>query len=304
MPDSNAKYLLSGASGFLGRAIRDSLCGTGAEVLQLVRRTPARDGELRWDPASPRPLADLAPLQGLAAAIHLSGANLAARRWTPAFRRQMWSSRVDSTRALALAVASIDRPPQALLVASASGIYGNRGNEELDEASTPGEGFLADLCRAWEEAADPAHKAGIRVVHLRFGVVLGPRGALARMTPVFRFGLGGRLGNGRQWMSWIALDDLVAAIRFLLASPELAGPVNLVAPNPVTNAEFTRALARQLHRPAFFPAPAFALRLALGKMADEALLSSARVHPARLLNAGFQLSLPTIGAALTAALTC
>jgi hypothetical protein len=299
MPSLNEKFLLSGASGLLGPAIRAAL---GGNVLQLVRRAPCSESELRWDPSIPTPLADKTPLEGLSAAIHLSGANVAARRWTPAYRREMWSSRVDSTRALALVLASLDRPPQVLLAASATGFYGNRGDEYLDETSAPGSGFLADLCRAWEEAAEPARKAGIRVVHLRFGVVIGPGGALARVIPIFRLGLGGRLGDGRQWMSWIALSDLVASVKFLLASPALAGPINLVAPNPVTNADFTRALARHLHRPAIFPAPAFILRLALGQMADQALFASARVHPARLLNAGFQFSLPTMDAALAAAL--
>jgi uncharacterized protein (TIGR01777 family) len=189
-----------------------------------------------------------------------------------------------------------------MLVASAIGIYGNRGDELLDESSAPGSGFMAELCEQWEAAAQPARDAGIRVVHLRFGVVLGPGGALTRVTPIFRLGLGGPLGSGRQWMSWISLSDAVAAILFALDTPTLTGPVNLTAPNPVTNAEFTRALARRLHRPAIFPVPAFALRIALGQMADEALLASARVLPARLTQAGFQFQHPTVEDALAAAL--
>jgi uncharacterized protein (TIGR01777 family) len=251
---------------------------------------------------SSSPFSDTEPLESLTAAIHLSGANVAAHRWTAAYKREIWRSRVESTRTLATALATLNDPPQALLVASATGFYGDRGDEFLDENYGPGSGFLADTCREWEAAAQPAVNAGIRVVHLRFGVVLGAGGALAKMLPVFRLGLGGRLGSGRQWMSWISLDDVVAAILFALDTPALSGPLNLTAPNPVTNAEFTRALGRAVHRPAIFPAPAFALRLALGAMANEALLASARVVPSRLTSAGFQFAHPTINAALAAAL--
>jgi uncharacterized protein (TIGR01777 family) len=190
-----------------------------------------------------------------------------------------------------------------LLVASATGIYGDRHDEFLDELSPPGKGFLADVCRQWEAAAEPAVLADIRVVHLRLGVVMSPGdGALAKMLPLFRLGLGGRLGSGRQWMGWISLQDAVAAILFAMDTPALSGPVNLTAPAPVTNADFTRALARAVHRPAILPAPAFALRLALGEMADEALLASARTIPARLSSAGFGFAHPTIDEALAAAL--
>lgn len=278
----------------LGGALSHALATRNQETLQLVRRPAARSTEIQWNPA--------APLEGLAAAIHLSGASVAAHRWTPAYKREIAASRIDSTRALAATLARLNHPPQVMLVASAVGFYGNRGDEMLNESSAPGSGFMAELCEQWEAAAQPARDAGIRVVHLRFGVVLGPGGALARMTPIFRLGLGGPLGSGRQWMSWISLDDVVAAILFALDTPILAGPVNFTAPNPVTNAEFTRVLARCLHRPAIFPAPAFALRIALGQMADEALLASARVLPARLTEAGFQFQHPTIEEALAAAL--
>ncbi|MGB8260064.1 MAG: TIGR01777 family oxidoreductase, partial [Terracidiphilus sp.] len=212
-------------------------------------------------------------------------------------------SRAGSTRALASVLAGLRRPPKTLLVASATGFYGDRGAEMLDETAEAGAGFLPLLCRDWEAAAAPAVEAGIRVAHMRLGVVLTPDGgALGRMVPLFRLGLGGRLGSGRQWMSWIALDDVLAAILFLLERPDLAGPVNLTAPNPVTNAEFTRTLARQLGRPAFLPAPAFALWLAFGQMADEALLASARVYPARLSSSGFRFAYPTLAPALAAAL--
>jgi hypothetical protein len=292
----------------LGTAIRQALVTRQAEIQQLVRRHPADAAEIQWDPTSASPLADTDPLErlqttGLQAAIHLSGANVAAHRWTPAYKRIIISSRVDSTRALATMLASLSRPPQTLLVASATGIFGDRGDEILDERASTGKGFLADVCRQWEAAARPAVDAGIRVVHLRLGVVLARKeGALAKLLPLFRLGLGGRLGSGQQWMSWINLADAVAAIFFALDTPELAGPLNLTAPAPVTNAAFTRAIARAVHRPAVLPAPAFALRLALGEMTDETLLSSARAIPARLTAAGFKFVYPTIDEALAAAL--
>lgn len=283
----------------LGSALRDALEQRKAKLIQLVRRDPAGREELRWDPQAPSPVAQPEALEGLDAAIHLSGANLAAHRWTPQYLREVTASRVDSTRAMATMLARLRRPPQSLLVASAVGIYGNRGDEVLDETSGAGSGLLADLCRAWEAASAPAADAGIRVVHLRFGVVLAARsGALAKMLPIFKLGIGGRLGSGNQWMSWISVTDLVAATLFVLDSASLTGPVNLTSPQPVTNAEFTRALARRLHRPALFPSPAFALRLALGRMADEALLSSTRVVPEKLLHAGFLFAHASIDDAL------
>lgn len=296
------RFLLSGASGLLGSALRTSLLGSGGEILQLVRRAPAGPRELRWDPAAQAAIAQPEAAEGLTAAIHLSGANVAAHRWTPAYRREMWTSRVESTHTLCRELAGMSRPPRALLVASATGIYGDRGDEPLDERSTPGSGFLADLCREWEAACEPAVQKGIRVVHLRFGVVLAREGgALGKMIPAFRLGLGGPLGSGRQWMSWISLADAVGAVRFLLSS-ETAGAVNLCAPEPVTNAEFTSTLARRLHRPAFMRAPAFALRMALGPMADEALLAGARVVPRRLMEAGFRFEHPSLDGALEAVL--
>ena len=294
--------LLSGASGIVGTALRQALDARNVEVLQLVRRDPLKSGQLKWDPAALTPIGNTKPLEGLLAAIHLSGASIAARRWTPAYKRALWASRVESTRALAMVLATLSQPPPTLLVASATGFYGSRSDELLDENSSPGTGFLADLCREWESAAQPAGKAGMRVVHLRFGVVLGSGGALAKMLPLFRLGLGGRLGSGRQWMSWISLADAIAAILFALDTPALAGPVNLTAPHPVTNAEFTNALGRALHRPTIFPVPAFALRLAVGSMADEALLASERAFPSRLTTAGFQFTHSTVDQALAAAL--
>lgn len=301
--ETAGRFLLSGASGMVGSALRAKLDARQASVTQLVRRVPQTAAELHWNPAAAIPIADTRPIEGLDAAIHLSGANLSVRRWTPAYRREMAASRVDSTCALATLLAGLRRPPRALLVASAVGIYGDRGDEVLDERSAPGSGFLADLCREWEAAAAPAAQAGVRVVHMRFGVVLAPgAGALAMMLPIFRLGLGGRLGSGKQWMSWISLSDLVAAVLFLRESPSLHGAVNLTAPHPVTNSVFTRSLARLLHRLAVLPAPAFALRLALGPMADEALLSSTRVLPRKLLDAGFRFAQPSVGEALRQAI--
>ena len=298
------KVLLSGASGMLGSALREALRAEGADIVQLVRRKPALSGEMHWDATENSRFGEKSQiLEGLAGAIHLSGANVVARRWSGEYRREIAASRVESTRALATALSGRREQPPVLLVASATGIYGDRGDEMLTEESASGTGFLADVCRSWEAAAQPAVAAGIRVVHLRFGVVLsGGSGALGKMAPLFRMGLGGRLGSGRQWMSWIAIEDVVKAIRFLMKSPGIVGAVNLTAPNPVTNAEFTRALGRQLHRPALLPVPAFALRLAMGQMADEALLPSARVMPKRLMEAGFQFAQPTIEEALAAAL--
>ncbi len=292
------KILLSGASGMLGSALRQTLAGD-YEIIRLVRRRPEASDEIEWHPEVLRAFAQTDLLEGLTAAIHLSGANVAGRRWSGAYKRELVASRVASTQALAEALAGLSRPPQALLVASGTGIYGDRGEEIVDESSAPGAGFLADLCHAWEAAAEPARLAGIRVAHLRCGLVLGPGGgALARMLPIFRLGLGGRLGSGQQWMGWIALADLIAAVRFVLEKENLAGPVNFVSPEPVTNAGFTGALAAAVHKPAVFPAPAFALRLAFGEMADEALLAGARVVPKRLMDAGFQFQFAGIRAAL------
>jgi uncharacterized protein (TIGR01777 family) len=296
------RTVLSGASGMLGSAVRRALKARGASCLQLVRRKPLDEGQLQWDPNSEQAIENPAALEEVTAAIHLSGASVAGHRWTERYRREMQASRIDSTRRLAMVLAGLRRPPEVFLVASAIGIYGNRGDEVLTESSETGTGFLADLCRAWEAAAEPAVAAGIRVVHLRFGVVLGPGGALQEMLPAFRLGVGARIGNGRQWMSWVGLDDAVAAVLFALETRNIVGPLNVTAPNPVTNAEFTRALGKQLRRPALFSVPSFALRIMFGQMADEALLASARALPTRLQAAGFQFSRTTVDEALDEAL--
>lgn len=294
--------LVSGASGLLGTALRRALSERGAVVRQLVRGGARSEGQVVWNPSLRPAIADAAALEGCTAAIHLSGASVAGRRWTRRYREEMTASRVGTTQALADALAGLRVRPRVLVVASAVGIYGSRGDELLDETSAEGSGFLAGLCHAWEAAAEPARQAGIRVVHARFGVVLGRGGALAKMLPVFRLGLGGPLGDGRQWMSWVSLDDAVRALVFAMEDESLRGAMNVTAPNPVTNAEFTHALGRALHRPAVLSAPAFALRLAFGEMAEETLLASQRAMPSRLVCAGFQFRHELVDEALGEAL--
>jgi len=304
----NAKaVLLSGASGMLGRAVSNALCRRGVKVVRLVRHQARRPDELTWNPAEKsahRTGVEIARLEGIAAAIHFSGANVAARRWTAEYKREMAESRVRSTRVLAEMLAGLERRPEVLVSASAVGFYGNRGDRILDEDSGRGTGYFPELCVAWEEAARPAAEAGIRVVHPRFGMVLGhDGGAMARLGPLFRLGLGGKLGSGRQWMSWVSEADAVGAVLFSLEQTAISGAVNVVAPEPVTNAEFTRVLGKTVHRPTFMAAPAFALRLAFGEMADEALLASTRAVPRRLTEAGFAFRHPDLAGAFDAALS-
>jgi uncharacterized protein (TIGR01777 family) len=231
--------------------------------------------------------------------VHLAGVSIGDARWSASRKAAIVDSRVLSTRLLADRIAKAAAPPKALLVASAVGFYGDGGERWLDESAPIGSGFLAGVCREWEAATRPALDAGVRVVHLRFGFILSPNGGgLRKMLTPFRLGLGGAIGGGRQWMSWIALDDVVGAIVHLLNSPQMNGVVNVVAPNPVTNAEFTATLGRALHRPAFFPMPTVAARIAFGEMADELLLASQRVRPAKLLASGFEWKFPTLEAAL------
>lgn len=293
--------LVSGASGMLGTAVREALAARGTVVRQLVRGTARAAGQIAWTPEAERAIEDSAALAGCAAAIHLSGASVAGRRWTASYRKEMVASRVTTTRALATTLSGLHERPRVLVVASAVGIYGDRGDELLEESAGAGTGFLAELCRAWEEAARPAAEAGIRVVHARFGVVLGRGGALGKMLPAFKLGLGGPLGSGRQWMSWVSLEDAVRAVLFAAETAAMADAMNVTAPEPVTNAEFTRALGRAVHRPTLLPAPAAALRLAFGQMAEETLLASQRAVPMRLLEAGFRFEHPELGAALRAA---
>lgn len=290
------RVAVTGSHGLIGTALSALLRSEGHTVIRVVRGRPG-PGDLLWDPE--RGQIDAEGLEAMDAVVHLAGENLASGRWTAQRKRRLAESRTVGTSLLASTLARLDAPPGVLVSASAVGYYGDRGDEILTEASPPGSGFLARLSQAWEEAADPAGAAGIRVVHPRFGVVLSPKGgALARLLPVFRLGLGGRLASGRQWMSVQTLDDTVAAIRHMLTHPGLTGPVNVVCPAPLTNAQFTRELAAALGRPALFRVPAVALRVALGAMADETLLASQRAVPERLLEAGFRFRDPTAGEGL------
>ncbi len=288
-----SKVILSGGTGLIGRALTQSLTREGRQVILLVRRSPRPQPdslvtEVEWHPARPQPIADPAPLEGCAAAVHLSGANVSDHRWTRAYKRQILSSRVDTSRALGRVFASLSTPPPVVVAASATGYYGDRGNAVLTEASGPGNGFLAEVCRAWEAATTPLAP---RVVQLRFSVVLTSRGgAFPVLARLFRLGLGGRLGNGRQWMSWVTLGDAVGAIRYALDTPLLTGPCNVTSPFPVTNAEFTRVFGRLLRRPALLTVPRFAARAVFGQMAGETVLASTRAVPERLHAAGFQFS--------------
>ena len=293
------RVVVTGSSGLIGQALVAVLVADGHEVTRLVRRRPA-SGEAEWNPDSGT--IDAGALEGAAAVVHLAGAGIGDRRWSRARRAEVVASRVQSTTLIARTVADLARPPAVLVSASAIGFCGDRGDELLTEDSGPGGGFLAGLCTEWEAAATPAEHAGVRVVRLRSGLVLARRGgALGRTLPLFRVGLGGVLGDGRQWWSWISLDDEVRAIAFALTHAELAGAVNACAPHPVTNREFTRALGRQLHRPTVARVPSFALRAALGRdLADELPLASQRVAPERLLAAGYPFVHPELAGALEA----
>jgi uncharacterized protein (TIGR01777 family) len=287
--------LVTGASGFIGSALVASLRAEGHEVRALTRGAPAGPSEFRWDPRSGS--IEPAALEALDAAVHLAGETLDGR-WTPAKKERILRSRVDGTRTLSDVLARLERQPRVLVTASAVGVYGDRGDEVLTEQSQPGSGFLAGVVEQWESASAGAEAAGVRVVRLRFGVVLAPTGgALRRLLLPFRLGLGGRLGNGRQWMSWISLDDAIRAIEHALATDALAGAANAVAPSPVTNAGLTKALARTLRRPAVLPVPAPILRLVLGEFAGD-LLGSIRALPARLAKSGFEFSDPEVEPAL------
>ena len=292
------RILVSGTSGLVGSALVPSLGTGGHQVVRLVRTPPGRGASaLHWDPS--RGQLDPASLEGFDALIHLGGEALVQGRWNAARKAAIRESRVGSTRLLAETITRLSRPPQVFLCASAIGFYGDRKDEVLREDSPPGHDYLAEVCRAWEAAADTAARQGVRVVQHRFGVILSPRGgALRKMLPPFRMGVGGRLGDGRQYMSWIALDDVLGAIEHTLLNGTLKGPVNTVAPRCETNAGLTRALGRALRRPTLLPMPAFAARLAFGEVADALLLSSQRVEPARLLASGYRFRHPDLEPAL------
>ena len=293
------RVLVTGARGLVGRALVPVLRARGHSVAVLTRHA-AGPGEIPWDPA--RGALEAAALEGFGAVVHLAGEPIGAR-WTAARRFSILESRSGGTRLLATTLARLEGPPRVLISASAVGWYGDRGEEALDETSPPGTGFLSEVCRAWEEAAVPASAAGIRVVHPRIAMVLASRGgALERMLPPFRLGLGGPLGGGRAWWSWIALDDLLSVLLRLLEDERLSGPVNAVAPGVARNGDFARTLGRVIGRPALLPVPAFALRALLGEMAGGALLASARVSPARLTAAGHVFRFPDLEGALRQAL--
>jgi uncharacterized protein (TIGR01777 family) len=292
------RVLVTGSSGLVGSALVPFLNSGGHRVTRLVRSKPrAAEAYALWDPEAGT--IDASSLEGLDAVVHLAGESIAAGRWTAARKARILESRVKGTNLLTGTLAGLSQPPKVLVSASAVGFYGDRGEEVLREESSSGSGFLAEVCRQWEAATAPAAQVGIRVVHLRFGMILSAKGgALQKLLLPFRFGLGGRLGSGRQFMSWVALDDIVGAIHHALTTEELQGPVNAVSPTAVRNAEFTRTLGRVLRRPAVFPLPAFAARLAFGQMADELLLASQRVEPARLLASSYQFRFPELEAAL------
>lgn len=291
------RLAVTGSRGLLGSALVPFMLTGGHQVIRLVRGSTRGSEEASWDPA--RGLADPASLEGVDAVIHLAGENIAAARWTRERKAEIRRSRVEGTRRLCEGLARFPRPPKALVCASAIGYYGDRGDEILREDSPPGTGFLAEVCQLWESAAVPASQAGIRVVHMRFGMILTPAGgALRKMLVPFRLGLGGKMGNGGQYVSWIALDDATLAVHHVLSNDSVRGPVNAVAPAPVTNAEFTRTLARVLSRPALATLPAFAVRLAFGEMADALLLASQRVVPSRLQASGLGFRFPTLEGAL------
>jgi uncharacterized protein (TIGR01777 family) len=292
------KILVSGSHGMIGQALIKSLTNDGHEVLRLVRRERSFGSpEVEWNPDQGR--IDAQHLEGLDAVVHLAGENIAEGRWTNGKKQAIRESRVQGTSLLSEALARVSRPPSLFLSASAIGYYGDRGEEQLTEKSAPGKGFLADVCVAWEEATKPAVEKGIRTVYPRFGVVLDPGGgALEKMLTPFRMGIGGRVGNGKQWMSWISLPDVVNGLKFLIEDTSASGPVNFVAPNPVTNAEFTKTLGRVLSRPTILPVPEFGVRLAFGEMADALLLSSQKVDPEVLQDRGFLFEWPTLERAL------
>ncbi|MEV1086010.1 TIGR01777 family oxidoreductase [Streptomyces sp. NPDC050211] len=295
-----SRIAVAGASGLIGSALVRSLTADGHEVVRLVRRAPRAQDEVHWDPEAGR--VDAAGLAGCDAVVNLAGAGVGSRRWTDAYKTKIRNSRVLGTSALAEAIASLDDPPRVFVNGSAIGFYGETGDRPVDESAPHGEGFLPELCVEWEGAAAPAQQAGVRTVFPRTGLVVAREGgAWARLFPLFKAGLGGRMGDGRQYWSFVSLHDEVAAIRHLIDTDGLSGPFNVTAPEPLTNREITAAMGRVLHRPTLFTVPAPVLRTVLGEMAGD-VLGSARVRPARLLESGFTFAFPDIEGAIRAAL--
>ena len=294
-PANSSRVLVSGASGPIGTALVPFLRARGYDVVRLVRGPAKGNDEITWDPYQP-----LAPesVFGFDTVIHMAGETIFGR-WTEAKKKRIIGSRAQGTRNLAEALAQAHMKPKVFVSTSATGYYGNRGDELLREESTSGSDFVSEVCRQWEGACEPAVQAGIRTVHMRTGLVLSATGgALPKMLPAFRLGLGGNMGNGRQWCSWIAVDDWAGAVHHVVKTELLHGPVNAIAPTPVTNAEFTKTLASVLKRPAIFPMPAFAARIVFGQMADELLLSSQRVEPTKLIASGYPFQYPDLRKAL------
>ena len=293
--------LITGASGLIGGALISRLTEEGVDAIPLLRTdTPATSKSISWNPHTGE--ISLPKKTTIDAVVHLAGESIASGRWTSSKKRLLWDSRIKPTKLLCESLGRYDPKPPVLISASAVGYYGNRSDESLNEASSSGDGFLAELGQAWERATAPATNAGIRVVNLRIGIVLSKSGgALAKMLPAFKLGLGGPLGSGNQFMSWIALDDLVSIILFAIRNEDIRGPINATSPNPITNKEFTKALAKAVRRPAILPVPRFALNILFGQMADEALLASQRALPQKLAEAGFQFQYPNLSDALAAA---
>lgn len=292
------RILLSGSHGLVGSSLKRFLAAEGQEVVPLIRHATVYGAkEIEWSPD--RYSIALSQIEGFDGVVHLAGESIAEGRWTAEKMKRIRESRVKGTRLLSESLAGLKNPPKSFLCASAIGYFGNRGDEILTESSVPGDDFLSNVCVEWEKATERAAQKGIRTVNLRFGIILDSHGgALAKMLPPFRMGVGGKIGSGKQWMSWVALDDVIGAIKYALTNEALSGPINVVAPNPVTNTEFTKILGKLLSRPTFFPVPAFAARLVFGEMADALLLSSQRVEPKHLKEAGYQFAYPQLEGAL------
>jgi uncharacterized protein len=296
------KVAVSGSHGLVGTALCSSLSKNGHTVYRIARSGGSDSNSIVWNIDAGT--IDTDKLNGMDAVVHLAGENIAAGRWTPEQKKKIKDSRIKSTRLLADAICKLPAKPQVVVSGSAIGFYGNRGDEQLNESSNPGFGFLAEVTREWEDAIAPVKAAGVRVVNLRTGVILSPKaGALNKMLPIFKLGGGGIVGDGKQYMSWVSLEDEVKAIEFMLTNTNIEGPVNVVAPNPVTNSQFTSILGHLIHRPTLFPLPGFAAKIILGEMADELLLSSQRCQPTKLLNGGYQFTYPKLDDALSAALS-
>jgi uncharacterized protein len=291
------KVAVTGSSGLIGSALCTYITQKGHEVLRIVRKKTSTAQDIFWNTENGK--LEEEKLEGVDAIVHLAGESIASSRWTEAQKAKIRSSRIDGTKQLADAISKLAKPPKVVVSGSAIGFYGDRGNEDLTEQSQPGKGFLADVCREWEQSISPIRSKGVRIVNLRTGVILSTKsGALQKMLPIFKLGGGGNIGSGRQYISWISLDDEVMAIWHIINTDSIVGPVNCVAPNPVTNQEFTQVLGKVIHRPTVIPLPEFAARIIMGEMADELLLASQRCLPKSLLNSGYSFQYPNLEQAL------